>query len=77
MELRGVTLEQAPAVRIEVKDGETLGAAISSAREEIATLRQQLQAVRSAPLPSADQKRLAAEYVQRLQRSGKRRKRER
>jgi hypothetical protein len=71
VQVRGVALEVAPSVNIELRNNETLSAAISSARQEIATLRKQLQAVRSAPLPLPDQKQLAVDYVARLVRTGR------
>jgi len=69
MELRlppGAVLEAAPQIAIEAKNGQTLSAAIETARNEIKSLQQKLAAVRSAPLPKADQKNLAAAYVMQL-----------
>ena len=67
MELRpGVLLEEAPQIAIDVKNGQTLGAAIESARGEIKSLQQKLAAVRSAPLPQADQIRAAEAFVAKM-----------
>jgi hypothetical protein len=67
----GVVLEIAPPVDAELKPGETLGAAIEALRTGIASTKQHLAAVRSAPLPLADQKRLAAEFIERAARTAK------
>jgi hypothetical protein len=70
MECRG-TLEMVPPPVIEHKSGTDLSAAIASARDAISSTKQRLQAVRTAPLAKEDAKRLAVEFVQRLQRTGK------
>jgi hypothetical protein len=69
MELRlppGAVLEAAPQIAIEVKNGQTLSAAIETARNEIKSLQQKLAAARSAPLPQADQIRAAEAYVAKM-----------
>jgi hypothetical protein len=69
MELRlppGAVLEEAPQVAIDVKNGQTLSAAIETARNDIKSLQQKLAAVRSAPLPRADQIRAAEAFVAKM-----------
>jgi hypothetical protein len=63
MELKGVTLELAPAVKLELKNSETLDSALNTARAEVKSLHQKLQALRTAPLLLDDRKNLAMEYV--------------
>jgi hypothetical protein len=69
--LRGVELQTAPQVRIEARDDETLGQAIGTCRDAISQKKQQLAAVRSAPLPRADKVALIEQYVLRLARQAK------
>ena len=60
-------LEVVPAADIKkLRDGETWIDAVEATRNEIKSLQQKLAAVRSAPLPKADQKNLAAAYVMQL-----------
>ena len=59
-------LELAPAPNVELKRGESLNVAIAKTRNEIRAARQNLQAVKRAPLPKAFQKKLAAAYVMQL-----------
>src|SRR3974390_196885 len=59
-------LELVPAPHVELKRGETLNVAIERTRNEIKAARQNLQAVKRAPLPRAEKKRLAAAYVMQL-----------
>jgi hypothetical protein len=69
MELRlppGAVLEEAPQVGIDVKNGQTLSAAIETTRNDIKSLQQKLAAVRSAPLPQADQIRAAETFVAKM-----------
>jgi hypothetical protein len=61
-----VVLEEAPSQHVELGPHDTLTSALVAVRGEISTLRAKLQAVKSAPLPVADQKELAAEFVVRL-----------
>ena len=65
----GVTLETVPAVNIEVKSGQTLASALSPIHDKITATKQHLTAVRTAPLPKDDQRKLAAEYVGGLMRA--------
>jgi hypothetical protein len=66
----GVVLEEAPAIRVELKNGEKVGDAIANVRREIADLGQQLGRTKLAPLPKAEQTKLVEEYVVRLFRQG-------
>lgn len=68
---RGVTLESAPPVTVELKSGEKLSDVIAAVRNEIAALRERLEAVKRAPLPLPDMKQLAEEYVVRLMRQAR------
>jgi hypothetical protein len=67
----GTLLEPAPPVDVSLKTGEKLTEAIDRTRKEIAMLRQQIASTQRAPLPLADQKKLAQEYVARLWRQAR------
>jgi hypothetical protein len=58
-------LEAVAPVAISLAKGETFALAIAKVRSEIFALSQQLAKVRAAPLPTADQIKLAEEYVAR------------
>jgi hypothetical protein len=63
-ELHGnVTLELAPPVTVELDDDEKLTDVLAHTRSEIAALQDQLGRVRITPLPKADAKELAEQFV--------------
>jgi hypothetical protein len=59
-------LELAPAIDIKLAPGETVAQAIGSVRAEIAALKQQMVAVRSAPLKRSSQQEAIGAYLSRL-----------
>jgi hypothetical protein len=61
-------LDPVQAASIKLKPGETLNAAIEAVRAEIKGLQAQIAVVKAAPLPTADQKALAEQYVVSLMR---------
>jgi hypothetical protein len=56
-------------VKAELKRGETLAGAVDRVRKEMAELRADLHAVRSAPIPSAVAKRMVREQIEALARA--------
>jgi hypothetical protein len=71
MELRGVTLEPACPVVFKPRDNETLPAAVERLRSQIASTKQSLQRVRSAPLPLDAQRGLIVQAVAEKARAGR------
>jgi hypothetical protein len=61
--LRGVEIEDGPPVRPELVDGEDLPTALARIRTQIGTVSNHLSTVSMAPLPRADIKAQAAEFV--------------
>jgi hypothetical protein len=59
-------LELAPSIDIKLKPGETLSEAIGNVRAEISALKQQMVAVRSAPLRWSSQQEAIGAYLARL-----------
>jgi hypothetical protein len=64
-------VQLAPAVELELKNGETLDSKLNAVRSEIKKLQQELRQVRFAPLPVADQKELAMKFVAGLVNAGR------
>jgi hypothetical protein len=72
MQLRGSpVLEPAVISSVELKNNETLPAAIERVRAEIAAINERLAVVRRAPLPSQTMLEIADQFVERLGRQAK------
>ena len=65
-----VSLEAIKAVKVRLDKGVTRSAAVQTLREKIAGLIVERQQVQRAPIPIADMKKMAGEYVARLQSRG-------
>jgi hypothetical protein len=59
----GTVLEMAPTTDVQLKNGETVSGLISAIRTQVASTRAHLNAVRTSPLPQADQLQLAETFV--------------
>jgi hypothetical protein len=55
--------QEAPSIEIELKEGVRLIDAIAALRGEIQAVRNQISAIRAAPLPASDQRDLIESYV--------------